>query len=88
MRSLRSLLVLAFVVVAVACTKEGVKAGDPCNGPGSCKAPLTCVEGPKGSACGSTCDFVDFKKACKDPTLAPTEVTARGLPAGCYCLPK
>jgi hypothetical protein len=74
--------------LAMACQKEGVKAGDPCNGPGSCKAPLTCVETDKGSFCGGSCEFDMGNYSCKDPALAPSKVSANGLAAGCYCLPK
>jgi len=81
-------LIVGLVVVSAACTKEGVKAGDPCNGPGSCKAPLSCYNGPKGQFCGSSCDMDMGKKTCKDPALAPTETTVNGLAAGCACLPK
>lgn len=82
------LVLFAALITLVACTKEGVKAGDPCNGPGSCKAPLTCVEIAKGSFCGSSTDLVDMKPGCKDPSLQPTPVSVKGQPAGTYCLPK
>lgn len=80
--------VLLALALTAGCTKEGVKAGDPCNGSGSCKAPLTCYESPKGSFCGSSCGFDMGKHTCADPALAPVQTTANGLPSGCACLPK
>lgn len=85
MKIVAALFALALVA---GCTKEGVKAGDPCNGPGSCKAPLTCYESSKGSFCGSSCGMEMGKRTCPDPSLEPVETTVNGLAAGCACLPK
>ena len=91
MKKNTTVLALAFAFVALcaaACTKEGVKAGDPCNGPGTCKSPLSCYESPKGKLCGSSCDFEMGKHTCKDPALASVQTEVNGLAAGCVCLPK
>jgi hypothetical protein len=89
-------LALALPVLA-AC--EGQKAGDPCDKffQNTCKAPMSCVAMEDKKVCASSCDLdtssMPPKKACKDPSLAPNEVsykkgTTNLGSAGCYCLPK
>ncbi len=73
------------------------EAGQACDGffTNQCKSPATCVAGPKGAFCGTSCSTRAIPEPgqartyCEDESMEPVEVSLdNGAPMGCHCLPK
>lgn len=92
--------VLGTVSFASGCVAQ---AGEACDGffSNGCQSPATCVEGPQGAFCASSCSIRPGTEPgpryyCEDERFEPVEVMGEApaggpsgpLPMGCHCFPK
>ncbi len=90
----KRIALLGLSIVGMGCQAE---VGQRCDGffTNQCKSPASCVDGPDGSYCATSCSMRAIPEPgqeryyCDDESLEPVEVKLdNGAPMGCHCFPK